>query len=118
MSGANAVVAPIGSIAVMDTMSDIGRAPRRREPLVEEDSTWKVVDWSGSQRAGTGNGVLAIGAKPPRPSSAGHFRTHIRLFSGPSAESDDVVGGIEERLRDVITLADQHHLERCRIGVS
>ena len=26
----------------------VGRAPRRREPSVEEDSTRKVVDWSGS----------------------------------------------------------------------
>ena len=25
-----------------------GRAPRRREPSVEEDSTRKIVDWSGS----------------------------------------------------------------------
>ena len=35
----------------------------------------------------------------------------------PHRERDDVVGGIEERLRDVITLADQHHLGRCSIGV-
>jgi hypothetical protein len=35
----------------------------------------------------------------------------------PRRERDDVVGGIEERLRDVITLADQRHLGRCRIGV-
>jgi hypothetical protein len=35
----------------------------------------------------------------------------------PHRERDDVVGGNEERLRDVITLADQHHLGRCRIGV-
>jgi hypothetical protein len=29
-------------------MSFVGRAPRRREPSVEEHSTRKVVDWSGS----------------------------------------------------------------------
>ena len=39
------------------------------------------------------------------------------VLGGLRAERDDVVGGIEERLRDVITLADQHHLGRCRIGV-
>src|SRR5215472_1216060 len=32
-------------------MSLVGRAPRRREPSVEEGSTRKVVDWSGSWRA-------------------------------------------------------------------
>ena len=50
-----------------------------------------------------------------------HFRTHASRFDcsrgRPNRERDDVVGGIEERLRDVITLADQHHLGRCRIGV-
>jgi hypothetical protein len=31
------------------------------------------------------------------------------LFSGrPRRERDDVVGGIEEHLKDVITFADQH----------
>jgi len=32
-------------------MSVLGRAPRGRESLVEEESTQKVVDWSGSYRA-------------------------------------------------------------------
>jgi len=36
------------------------------------------------------------------------------VLGGVRAES--AVGGIEERLRDVIALADQHHLGRCRIG--
>ena len=36
----------IGAIAAW--LSLVGRAPRRREPSVEEDSTRKVVDWSGS----------------------------------------------------------------------
>jgi hypothetical protein len=57
----------------------------------------------------------------PGRSALCHFRTHASRFDcsrgRPHRERDDVVGGIEERLRDVITLADQHHLGRCRIGV-
>ena len=42
----------------------------------------------------------------------------IRLFSGASApRARRRCGGIEERLKDVISLADQHHLGRRRIGV-
>jgi hypothetical protein len=52
--------------------------------------------------------------------SLGHFRTHASRFDcsrgRPRRERDGVVGGIEEHLRDVIILADQHHLG-CRIGV-
>jgi len=51
-----------------------------------------------------------------RATSGRMHRDSMVLGGRPRRERDDVVGGIEEHLRDVITLADQHHLG-FRIGV-
>ena len=48
----------------------------------------------------------------PLPGS--HASRFDRFQRRPRRARDDAVRGIEERLRDVITLADQHHLGRCR----
>jgi hypothetical protein len=65
--------------------------------------------------ANCGRAVARVrGSYVPLPDSC----IAIRLFSGaPEPRARRRIGGIEERLRDVITLADQHHLGGCRIGV-
>jgi hypothetical protein len=72
--------------------------------------------WSGlAQRTDLTADMLS---RQHRATSGLMHRDSIVLGGRPRRERDDVVGGIEEHLRDVITFADRHHLGSGSVSVS